>query len=271
MNMLNTSNATVEYYEQNIIPFEIIKGRQEEKTEIKYNKDGSIKQIKCNKIAGKDSEVYAFRTKEEISAMIEVFNKHIAESTNDNQRQIACRNKLLFLIGMNVGIRGSDLRTLKWSFFFDKQNDGTLKFKSFYVLQPMKQRKQKKFVKLFFNQTVQTAINSYISEFPIENLNDYLFSSRKGDEPIIVQSLWRIIKDTAAEAGIEQNIGSHSLRKSFGFWCWHQADDKNKALVILQQIFNHSSTQVTAKYIGILDDEIEDMFNSIELGLDMIK
>lgn len=268
MIMANASNVAVEFYNQNVIPFEIIKGKQQKK-EIKYNKDGSIKRTKCNKVAGKDSEVYAFRSKEEIATMLGVFDKHIEESTNDNQRQIACRNKLLFLIGINIGIRGSDLRTLKWSFFFDKQ-DNELKFKRFYVLQPMKQRKQKKFVKLFFNQTVQTAINNYISEYPIDSLDEYLFTSRKGGEPIIVKTLWKIIKEAADEAGIEQNIGSHSLRKTFGYWCWHQAEDKNKALVILQQIFNHSSTQVTARYIGILDDEIEDMFGSIELGLDMI-
>lgn len=266
----NTSNVAVEYYEDNIIPFGIINGGNKE-TEVKYKKDGSIKQTKSNKIAGKDSEVYAFRSKEEISAMLNVFDKHIEEAANEDQRKSACRNKLLFLIGINIGIRASDLRTLKWSFFFDKDNDGTLKFKSFYVLQPMKQRKQKKFVKLFFNQTIQTAINNYIVEYPIDNLDDYLFLSRQGNEPITVQSLWNIVKHTATEAGIKQNIGSHSLRKSFGFWCWHQAEDKNKALVILQQIFNHSSTQTTAKYIGILDDEIEDMFNSIDLGLDMIQ
>ena len=132
----------------------------------------------------------------------------------------------------------------------------------------MKQRKQKKFVKLFFNDAVKNAINSYIEKYPIDNLDDYLFTSRKGDEPIEVSSLCRIVKSTAVEAGIEQNIGSHSLRKTFGFWCWHNSEDKNKALVILQQIFNHSSTQVTSRYIGILDDEIEDMFYSINLGLD---
>jgi integrase len=258
-----------EYNYDNIINLEVLRGGFKDSGQVKYNKDGSIKRTKCNKVAGKDSEVYAFRTKEEISAMLNVFDKHIEESTNVSQRQIACRNKLLFLIGMNVGIRGSDLRTLKWSFFFDKR-DGDLEFKKFYVLQPMKQRKQKKFVKLFFNKTVKTAINNYVSEYPINDLDDYLFASRKGDEPIVIQSLCKIIKDTAVEAGIKQNIGSHSLRKSFGFWCWHEADDKNKALVILQQLFNHSSTQVTSKYIGILDDEIEGMFNSIELGLDMI-
>lgn len=239
------------------------------KKNIKYNKDGSINRSKCNKVAGKDSEVYAFRTKEEIAAMIKVFDLHIADANNSNQKQIACRNKLLFLLGMNLGIRGSDLRTLQWSFFFEKGSD-ELKWRVFYSISPIKQRKKHKFVKLFFNQTVRTAVSNYIAEYPIESLDDFVFASRKGDEPIEAKSICRIVKDAAAEAGIEQNIGAHSLRKSFGFWCWHEAEDKNKALVMLQQIFNHSSTQTTAKYIGITDDEISDMFNSIGLGLDMI-
>ena len=207
---------------------------------------------------------------EKINAMIEVFNKHIEEAKDSTKKQIACRNKLLFIIGINVGIRASDLRTLKWSFFFDVQNNDEFEFKKFYKIQPMKQRKQKKFVPMYFNDAVKTAINDYVSKYPIENIDDYLFPSHKGNEPIVVSSLWRIIKDAASEAGIKQNIGSHSLRKTFGFWCWHLAEDKNKALVILQQIFNHSSTQMTAKYIGILDDEIEDMFYSLDLGLNMI-
>ena len=258
--MTNVAFAQVVETKDNVIKFELIRGKgKQEKT-----------RNALDNMAGKDSEVYAFKTKEEISAMIDVFDNHINEAANDNQRQIACRNKMLFVIGINVGIRGSDLRTLQWSFFFEKDSNGNLKFRDFYTLQPMKQRKQKKYVKLHFNQSVKQAITKYVEEYPIENLNDYMFASRKGDEPINVRSLWRIIKEAANEAGIQQNIGSHSLRKTFGFWCWHQAEDKNKALVILQQIFNHSSTQVTSKYIGILDDEMKDMFNSIELGLDMI-
>ena len=246
----------------NVISFDYIKSIKEQVKPKKERKGG--------KIAGQESEVYAFRSKEEIGAMINVLDLHIENADNDNQRKIACRNKMLFLIGINIGIRASDLRTLKWSFFFDKNASGELEFKQFYMLQPMKQRKQKKFVKLFFNQTVKQIINNYISEYPFDDLEEYMFASRKGDNPITANSLYHIVKDIAIEAGIKQNIGSHSLRKTFGFWCWHNADDKNKALVILQQIFNHSSTQVTAKYIGILDDEMKDMFDSIELGLDMI-
>jgi integrase len=261
--------STLPKTDDNIIPFEVVCGGKKEKG-IKYNKDGSINKSKCNKVAGQDSEVYAFKTKEEIGAMIDVLNNHINNATNENQRQLACRNKMMFLIGINIGIRGSDLRTLRWSFFFDIEKDGELRFKDFYTIQPLKQRKQKKFVKLFFNSVVKNAINSYTKAYPVYDLNDFLFPSRKGDEPIEVSSLWRIIKETAAEAGIRQNIGSHSLRKTFGFWIFHEAEDKNKALVILQNIFNHSSTTVTMRYIGLMDDEISDAYNSINLGLDSI-
>ena len=267
----NVSVVPMEQDYQKVIPLTVVEGKLKKK-ETKYHKDGSIDRRSNNghnKVVGEDSEVYALRTKEEISAMLEVFDKHIRESANNNQRQIACRNKLLFLIGINIGIRASDLRTLKWHFFFDKRGDA-LEFKEFYTLQPIKQRKQKKFVKLFFNQAVKTAISNYISEYPIDDLNSYLFASRKGEEPIDVNSLWRIIKKTAIEADIRQNIGSHSMRKTFGFWCWHEAEDKSKALVILQKCFNHSDTMTTMKYIGLLDDEIEDMYNSIELGLEFI-
>lgn len=258
---VNTA-VPIEHEYSKVIQFSIV-GKDKE---VKYNKDGSVRKTKCNKIAGKDSEVYAFRTKEEITAIMNVLDKHIEEAPDENKKWVAHRNKLLFLVGMNIGIRASDLRNLQFDFFLNE--DGS--FKDIYVLQPMKQRKQKKFVKIFFNQTVRTAINNYISMYPTENLDDYLFASRKGDEPITVQSLWRIVKDTASEAGIKQNIGSHSLRKTFGYWAWREAEDKNKALITLQQIFKHSDSLTTMRYIGLLDDEISEMFNSIELGFDFI-
>ena len=46
--------------------------------------------------------------------------------------------------------------------------------------------------------------------------------------------------------------------------------DKSKALTILQKCFNHSSVETTLKYIGLLDSEIKEMYNSIELGMEYI-
>lgn len=250
----------------NVIELTLINGKLGVKPEVRYNKDGSIDKRRSNKVAGESSEVYPFTSEEEIKAMIDVFDKHIEEATNENKRMIAARNKMLFLIGINISLRASDLITLKWNFFFDDNGE----FKEFYTLMPKKTRKQRKFVKLYFNQVVKKAITDYIAEYPIQNMDEYLFKSRKGNKCITEISLGRIIKDTAEEAGIKKNICSHSLRKTFGFWAWHNAEDKNKALVTLQMLFNHSNTSTTLKYIGILNSEIEEMFNSVDVGIDFI-
>ena len=78
------------------------------------------------------------------------------------------------------------------------------------------------------------------------------------------------MNDTAKEAKIKQRVGSHTLRKTFGYWTWRNAEDKSKALVNLQFIFNHSSQIETMKYIGLTNDETSDMFNKLNLGLDDI-
>ena len=237
-----------------------------EKKEVKYNKDGSINKRRCHKVAGVSSEVYPFASETEIESMINVFNKHIDEAPDADKRWIATRNKMLYLVGINLSLRASDLCGLTYQFFL--KEDGT--FKDFYSLQPKKTKKTGKYVKLYFNEVVKKAITNYLEEYPVEDMSEYLFKSRVGGGHITEKSLGRIIKDAAEEAGIERNINSHSLRKTFGYWVWHSAEDKEKALVMLMAIFNHSSVATTKKYIGIMDEEIGDVFNSLNLGLDFL-
>lgn len=250
----------------NVITLSVVDGKLSKKEKVRYNKDGSIDKRHTNKVAGVSSEVYPFTTQEEIKAMIDVFDKRINEADTPTNKQIAARNKMLFLIGINVGLRASDLITLKWNFFL--KDDMT--FRDFYKIQPKKTRKTGKFVPLYFNEAVKKAVTDYIEQYPIQDMDEYLFKSRKGDNHITEISLGRIIKDTAEEAGIDRNICSHTLRKTFGRFIWHKAEDKNQALVILQVIFNHSSPAITSKYIGLTDDEVSDVFNSLDLGLDYI-
>ena len=70
---------------------------------------------------------------------------------------------------------------------------------------------------------------------------------------------------TAKKAGINQNIGTHTLRQTFGFWAWRNAEDKEKALITLQYIFGHASSATTMIYLGIMDIEAQQMFN-VNLG-----
>lgn len=249
----------------NVITLSIVGGKLTRKQEVKRKKDGTIDKRHSNRVAGVSSTVYPFNT-EEIKTIISVLNKRIEEASNDNQRQIANRNKMLFLIGINVGLRASDLMQLRWSYFY--KND--MAFKEFYVLQPKKTKKTGKFVKIFFNQTVKKAVENYVSDYPVENLDGYLFKSRKGDNPITERGLWKIIVDVADDAGIEKNVGSHSLRKTWARNIYDNAEDKSEALVMLQECLRHSDSLTTLRYISIMDEEKKDMYESIELGLDLI-
>ena len=249
----------------NVITLSLVNGKLAKKSDVKYNKDGTIDKRHSNRMAGVSSTVYPFSL-EEIKAVISVLNNRINEAANENQRQIAYRNKMLFLIGINVGLRASDLIQLRWSYFY-KDN---MMFKDFYELQPKKTRKTGKFVKIFFNKSVKKAVENYVSEYPIENLDNYLFKSRKGDNPITERGLWKIIVDVAADAGVEKNVGSHSLRKTWARSIYDNAEDKSDALVMLQECLRHSDSLTTLRYIAIMDEEKKDMYKSIELGLDYI-
>lgn len=250
----------------NVIKLSVVDGKLYKKPDVRYNKDGSVDKRHPNKVAGTSSEVYPFTTEEEIKAMIDVFNKRINNAKNENQKQIAYRNKMLFLIGINLSLRISDLVTLKWNFFLKDD----LTFRDFYKIQPKKTRKTGKFVTLYFNEAVKKAIMEYIDQYPIEDMDGHVFKSREGAGAIIERSVWKIIVDAASEAGIEHNVGTHSLRKTFGYHVWHNADDKEKALVMLMVIFNHASIATTKKYIGIMNEEVEDIFNELNLGLDLV-
>lgn len=220
--------------------------------------------------AGKSVEVFAFKTDDEIKAMIDVFDRHINEAIGGTPKMLACRNKMLFIIGVNVGLRASDLRTLTWDFFFEQMPNGNLKFRDGYSIRPKKTSKRNKYVHLRFNDAVKRVIKWYIDMYPIENVKNYVFISRQGDDAISVDTMWRVIKNTAKEAGIKQNIGSHSLRKSFCRRLYDNANDKSKALVVLQKILNHSSSLTTLSYIGITNDDMDDAFDSINIGIDWI-
>lgn len=232
---------------------------------VKLKKDGTPKKIVNNKKAGVSSEVYGF-SEEEIERILLLLVRKIEQAPDENKRMIARRNKMLFLIGINIGLRASDLCNLKYSFFMNE--DGS--FKDCYSLQPKKQKRTKKFVKLYFNNAIKKAIEEYISYYPVEYIEEYIFRSRTGNKAITEKSLWKIINDLVAEVGIEKNVGSHSLRKTFGRFAYQRAEDKNHALVVLQTIFGHSSTTVTSRYIGLTDDEVSEVFDSINLGIDFL-
>jgi integrase len=122
------------------------------------------------------------------------------------------RDYVLFLIGINTGIKICDLLSLKFSDVLDCsaiKDKITVKNKVYRI-----------------NRSVSEAITEYISLIPSENLgNRYLFEKNVGSEPIGRSHAYRIINNAAREVGITQKIGTHTLRKTYGFHHYMKYND----------------------------------------------
>lgn len=155
------------------------------------------------------------------------------------------RNLLLFVMGINTGLRVSDILAL---------NVGDVKYKNYVSIVEKKTGKRKSFP---LNPKVQEII-------------EYVTYRKKLTEPLFKTShkkrmdrtnAYRIINRACRNAGINSCIGTHTLRKTFGYHHYKQFKD----VVILQKIFNHSSPQTTLRYIGIEQDEIDQSYMSFVL------
>ena len=87
---------------------------------------------------------------------------------------------------------------------------------------------------------------------------EWLFASRRGGKPITRIQAYRILQDACFEAGITARIGTHTLRKTFGYHFYQE----HKDIGLLQYLFNHSSQRVTLLYIGITQELIDSKLRS---------
>lgn len=127
------------------------------------------------------------------------------------------------------------------------------------------EQKTKKIKKFTLNRAAKEAVKLYLDSLGNYNLEDYLFRSQKGGH-LTVSSAHRIIKGIMRELGIKGNYGTHSLRKTFGYHLYTNNITSDAGFLnTLQKIFNHSSSLVTLRYIGITSEVIADAYKSLNL------
>lgn len=188
--------------------------------------------------------VEPIRSKEQIERI-----KELALETGGRNGR---RDRLLFTLGTNVGLRISDLRTLKVSDLLDK--DRIVK----------REQKTGKETSILLNGWMKREIRELLRG---RDINEYVFQSRcrdrrtKQQKPITRQRSEQIIKSLCRAAGVEGKVGNHTLRKTFGYWQYQQFHD----VVALMRHFNHSEQAVTLRYIGILQDEMDDHMRRFRL------
>ena len=220
-----------------------------------------VKATKKQKYAPKKKHTKKpLRTQDEIAAMQKVLAT--PTSNKESKMAIARRNFTLFNLGISIGLRSSDITTLKVSHFFTEEMRARAQL---HVIELKTGKEQN----IDIDQKVSDMVRNYVQDMGL-GYNDYLaFSQRERDvgeyvgEKILTPHSWnRIISLAAEELGWDKEFyGGHTLRKTFGYNFYQNANALNKeggyrALAMLCRRFNHSSEAITLCYIGIERDEI---------------
>lgn len=56
---------------------------------------------------------------------------------------------------------------------------------------------------------------------------------------------------------VKGGVSSHMLRKTFGRRIWENNNESEKSLILLSQILNHSTPEITRRYLAIQQEEID--------------
>jgi integrase len=198
----------------------------------------------------------------------------------DILKQSNYRDYILFKLGIYSGYRISDIVKLKVS---------DLRDKNYFEVKENKTGKNRKII---IHPSFKEELDVYLLN---KKDNEYIFASKKysntvksktkelnaktnnlntkyididndaPNSPIGRCQAWRILNNATKQAGIEYEIGTHTMRKTFGYWLYNNSADKNgyKDIVMVQKILGHSSPEVTLRYIGIMQEDEDELICSL--------
>lgn len=163
------------------------------------------------------------------------------------------RDYALFTVGINIALRISDLLKLTWGDVLDD---------SIFKTVVLREDKTGKMRNIKLNKVSRKALEELLDTLDTYNMNEYIFKSREGDnKPITRQQAFYILRDAASAVGIKEKVGTHTLRKTWGYHAWK----KGYSPALIMETLNHSNLTTTKRYLGIRQDEINDLYDSLNI------
>jgi integrase len=194
-------------------------------------------------------------TTDVLNVLIKGFQMNVVEPIRDIEKieeikdvllEKSYRNYMIFLVGINTGLRIGDLLKLKVE---DVKNR-----KHIYI----KEQKTSKVKRFLINTTLRKELDKYMKDM---TKDEHLFQSRIGtNKPLSRFQAYRIMSSVGKEVGLER-IACNSTRKTFGYHHYK----KYKDIALLQKLYNHSKPSITLDYIGITQDMIDDSIEKFSL------
>lgn len=157
------------------------------------------------------------------------------------------RNRLLFIMGINTGLRVQDILVLRIS-DVKHVNVGDR-----IVIREKKTGKENVFM---INKEIKEALDEYLKTIePKDEL--FLFKSRKGkNSPLTTYAVTMYVQQWCDAINLHINAGAHTLRKTF---CYHQRKTHGTSWEVIAKRLNHSSPSITRRYLGVKEEEVEEI------------
>lgn len=170
------------------------------------------------------------------------------------------RDYALFTLGINTGLRVSDLLRLRVKDVVEpSERDVRIKYRL-----EVTEKKTGKHNDLPINKAARGALREYLRQsMLIYREESPLFPSRigRGTQPITRYMVWLVLKLAAEEAGIREKVGTHTMRKTYGYQLFKQGVDITR----IQKLLNHSTPEITLAYIGITREETDSLIKNLNL------
>lgn len=167
------------------------------------------------------------------------------------------RNYALITMGINTALRISDLLELCWE---DVWNFPGKCFKERVALTEGKTQKKQL---IYLNAACTECLRRLQAHlgYPVRE-NEYIFLSRVGNNRHIGRNrAYMLIRNACRELGYEGKISCHSLRKTFGYHAWHNGVSP----AVIMSIYNHSSMDITRRYLSIEQDDKDSVYKNMLL------
>lgn len=156
------------------------------------------------------------------------------------------RNSLIFKLGLSTGLRISDIIKIRIK---------DVRGKTEFELIEQKTNKKRK----VYLHSVLTELTEYLNT--LDNDQVWLFpNSWHNNKHISSNQYYKILQKIANTLGLDY-IGTHTMRKSFGYWYYKEYKD----VATLMTIFNHSSPIITLRYIGITEEDIKKTLQNFKI------
>ena len=179
------------------------------------------------------------------------------------------RDNMLFILGINFGLRVSDLLSLRFCDLLEPAREGYDFQRTFPILEQKtaETRKVQRNRYITINNAVMDAVELYLRHFS-PKLDDFLFvsESNRASGALSRASVDRILKGIGQDLDLPCKMATHTLRKTFAYHQMAMAGNDPRKLLLLQKIFGHSSVAQTLDYIGITKEEIEKAYLELNLG-----